>query len=95
MIIFLGVAVGLIAKSVATVSAYSLPVMFGLVFSPLIHTFVEEGHILRTIADFLPVNAMVNMHHEFSWEYILILLAWIAVTAVFAIIVIVRAKRDD
>ncbi len=95
MIIFLGVAVGLIAKSVATVSAYSLPVMFGLVFSPLIHTFVEEGHILRTIADFLPVNAMVNMHHEFSWEYILILVAWIAVTAVFAFIVIVRAKKDD
>lgn len=95
MIIFLGVAVGLIARSVATVSAYSLPVMFGLVFSPLIHTFVEEGHILRTIADFLPVNAMVNMHHEFSWEYILILVGWILVTAAFALIVIVRAKKDD
>lgn len=95
MIIFLGVAVGLVAKSVASVSAYSLPVMFGLVFSPLIHTFVEEGHILRTIADFLPVNAMVNMHHEFSWEYIIILAAWIVVTGVLAFVVIVRAKKDD
>lgn len=95
MIIFLGVAVGLVAKSVGTVSAYSLPIMFGLVFSPMINTFVEEGHILRTIADYLPVNAMVNMHNEFSWENIIILLAWIVVTGVIAIIVIIRAKKDD
>lgn len=95
VIVFLGVAVGLIAKSVGTVSAYSLPVMFGLVFSPMINTFVEEGHILRTIADYLPVNAMVNMHHEFSWDNILILVGWIVVTAVIAIFVIIRAKKDD
>lgn len=95
VIVFLGVAVGLIAKSVGTVSAYSLPVMFGLVFSPMINTLVEEGHILRTIADYLPVNAMVNMHHEFSWDNILILVGWIVVTAVIAIFVIIRAKKDD
>lgn len=95
IIVFLGVAVGLVAKSVGTVSAYSLPVMFGLVFSPMINTFVEEGHILRTIADYLPVNAMVNMHHEFSWDNILILVGWIVVTAVIAIFVIIRAKKDD
>lgn len=95
VIMFLGVAVGLIAKSVGTVSAYSLPVMFGLVFSPMINTLVEEGHILRTIADYLPVNAMVNMHHEFSWDNILILVGWIVVTAVIAIFVIIRAKKDD
>lgn len=95
VLVFLGVGIGLISNSVGAVSAYTLPVMFGLVFSPMIHTFVEEGHILRTISDFLPVNAMVNLHNAFDWQSILILVGWIVGTGIFALIVIVRAKKDD
>lgn len=95
IITFMGVAVGLAAKSVGTVSAYSLPVMFGLVFSPMINNFVEEGHVLRTIVDYLPVNAMVNLHNEITWQPILVLFGWIVAMAILALIVISRAKKDD
>lgn len=92
----LGIAIGLLSKSVASVSAYIMPVMFFIAFSPMLDLFWNpENELIQTVIKYLPVNALIHMHHDFDVTYLVGLGIWMIVGVVIAVVVVNRAKKDE
>ncbi|SFL61777.1 ABC-2 type transport system permease protein [Gracilibacillus orientalis] len=94
--LFLGIGIGLFTKSIASTSAYLMPVMFLFGFTPMIDFLVlGEDNIAITIADLFPVMQLIKMHDTNSWTSIGIVAIWAIGAALFTYICFKKSRTDD
>ena len=92
----LGIAVGLEVKSVATTSVYLLPIMLVFGFTPMVETIVsDESHIVRQVAEYLPVYQYVFIQEGTEAVPLLILCAWAALSLIYAAWAFKKRMRDE
>ncbi|SDK21550.1 ABC transporter permease [Sediminibacillus albus] len=94
--LFLGIGIGLFTKSVASTSAYLMPVMFLFGFTPMIEFFgLGEDSIAITIADLFPIMQLIKMHDTNSWVPIGVVAIWTIGAALFTYICFKKERTDD
>lgn len=92
----LGIAVGLEVKSVATTSVYLLPIMMVFGFTPMIEIMVaDEMHLVRQIADYLPLYQYVFIQEGDMTEPLLILLTWVILSFIYASWAFKKRMQDE
>lgn len=92
----LGIAVGLEVKSVATTSVYLLPIMMVFGFTPMIEIMVaDEMHLVRQIADYLPLYQYVFIQEGDMTEPLLILLTWVILSLIYASWAFKKRMQDE
>ncbi|KKK34800.1 hypothetical protein WN59_03830 [Salinicoccus sediminis] len=92
----LGIAVGLEVKSVATTSVYLLPIMLVFGFTPMIETIVgDESHIVRQVAEYLPVYQYVFIQEGTEAVPLLILCVWAALGLIYAAWAFKKRMNDE
>src|SRR5699024_9872183 len=85
--LFLGIGVGLFVKTVGMTSAYSMPIMFLFGFSPMIEFLgFDADSIIRKLAQYLPINQLVEMEQTGSWGAIGIVLIWTVIAGAYTFI---------
>ncbi|WP_017550058.1 ABC transporter permease [Salinicoccus carnicancri] len=92
----LGIAVGLEVKSVATTSVYLLPIMLVFGFTPMIETIVrDESHIVRQVAEYLPVYQYVFIQEGTEVLPLLILCGWAVLGLIYAAWAFKKRMNDE
>ncbi|RCW77037.1 ABC transporter permease [Saliterribacillus persicus] len=94
--LFLGIGIGLFAKSIASTSAYIMPVMFLFGFTPMIEFLaLGEDSIAIKVADAFPIMQLINMHDTNSWVPIGVVALWTIGAALFTYICFKKERTDD
>ncbi|RKL66521.1 hypothetical protein CR203_14590 [Salipaludibacillus neizhouensis] len=94
--LFLGIGIGLFTKSVASTSAYLMPVMFLFGFTPMIDFLgLGEDSIAITVAELFPLMQLIIMHETNSWVPIGIVAIWTIAAAAFTYICFKKERTDD
>lgn len=93
--LFLGIGIGLFAKSIASTSAYLMPVMFLFGFTPMIDFLgLGEDSTAILIGDVFPLMQLIKMHDTNSWIPICIVAIWTIGAALFTYICFKKARTD-
>lgn len=93
--LFLGIGIGLFAKSIASTSAYLMPVMFLFGFTPMIDFLgLGKDSTAIMIADVFPLMQLIEMHDTNSWIPIGIVAIWAIGAALFTYICFKKARTD-
>ncbi|MDL4839907.1 ABC transporter permease [Aquibacillus rhizosphaerae] len=94
--LFLGIGIGLFTKSIASTSAYLMPVMFLFGFTPMIDFLgLGEDSTAIMIADVFPLMQLIDMHDTNSWIPIGIVAIWALGAALFTYICFKKVRTDD
>ncbi|GAA0453595.1 hypothetical protein [Alkalibacillus silvisoli] len=94
--IFLGIGIGLFAKSIAATSFYIMPIIFIFGFSPMFDVFgLAEGHLVNVIFDALPVSLLMQASDEGTWMPLIFITIWVVVAYLFAFYSYQKNKSDD
>ncbi|WP_404451806.1 ABC transporter permease [Virgibacillus necropolis] len=93
--LFLGIGIGLFVKSVASTSAYLMPVMFLFGFTPMIQFLqLGENSLAIKIADTFPILQLITMHETGSWLPLGVVALWVIAAGVFAYFCFVKVTKD-
>ncbi|WP_245799177.1 ABC transporter permease [Virgibacillus siamensis] len=94
--LFLGIGIGLFAKTVAATSAYMMPVMFLFGFTPMLSNLgFDEDSIVMRIIDVFPLPQLINMHETGSWVPLGVILIWLICAALFMYVCFRKTRTDD
>lgn len=94
--LLLGIGVGLFAKSTASTSVYSMPIMFLFGFTPFVYMLgLDPDSIAIQIFDTFPIPQLIGMHDTSSWLPIAIVGAWVVAAALFTFVCFKRTQTDD
>ncbi|MBU9724274.1 MULTISPECIES: ABC transporter permease [Bacillaceae] len=94
--LFLGIGIGLFSKSIASTSAYMMPVMFLFGFTPMIEFLgLPEGSFGLKLADNFPLMQVMKVSDTGSWLPLGVVTIWVIGAALFTLICFKKTKTDD
>ncbi|CDQ41294.1 ABC transporter permease [Virgibacillus salexigens] len=94
--LLLGIGIGLFSKSLAATSAYLMPVIFLLGFTPMLNAFgFAEDSMAIKITDMFPVMQAIEIHDTNSWLPMGILAVWIIGAGLFTYVCFRKSMTDD
>ncbi|UFT99361.1 ABC transporter permease [Radiobacillus kanasensis] len=94
--LMLGIGIGLFAKSIASTSAYGMPVMFLFGFTPMFSLLgLSEDNIVMEILEYFPIMQAIEIHDTSSWLPVGIIGIWMIAAAVFMYVCFRRVVTDE
>ncbi|WP_174614253.1 ABC transporter permease [Virgibacillus ihumii] len=94
--LFLRIGIGLFAKTVASTSAYMMPVMFLFGFTPMFTMLgIDEDSIITKMIEVFPLPQLIKMHETESWLPLGIVLTWLLAAALFMYVCFRKTRTDD
>ncbi|WP_077356797.1 ABC transporter permease [Virgibacillus halodenitrificans] len=94
--LLLGIGIGLFSKSVASTSAYIMPVMFLFGFTPMLEALgIAKESAVSQVASVFPLMQAIHVHENNSWVSLGIIALWSTGAAVFAYICFKKTTTDD
>lgn len=93
----LGIAVGLIVKSVATTAVYTMPIMFIFGMSQYIEFIITDpNHLSRKIFNYLPIYQLYFIAKgENILQSFIILLVWLVLVLIVVFYAFKKQSKDD
>lgn len=94
--LLLGIGIGLFSKSVASTSAYIMPVMFLFGFTPMLEALgIAKESAVSQVASVFPLMQAIHVHENNSWISLGIIALWSMGAAIFAYICFKKTNTDD
>lgn len=94
--LLLGIGIGLFSKSIASTSAYVMPVMFLFGFTPMIGLLgLAEDSMVIKIANTFPIMQAIEIHDTSSWLPLCVIAIWVIGAALFANLCFKKTTTDD
>ncbi|APC47753.1 hypothetical protein BME96_06025 [Virgibacillus halodenitrificans] len=94
--LLLGIGIGLFSKSVASTSAYIMPVMFLFGFTPMLEALgIAKESAVSQVASVFPLMQAIHVHENNSWISLGIIALWSMGSAIFAYICFKKTTTDD
>lgn len=93
--LFLGIAVGLLVKTVGMTTVYLMPIMFIFGFTSMFEAlgFAPDSMIIKVVT-YMPIPQLVEMGETGSWSGIGIVLIWTIIAGFIAFASFQKVKKD-
>ncbi|UOQ84797.1 ABC transporter permease [Gracilibacillus salinarum] len=94
--LMLGIGIGLFAKSMASTSAYGMPVMFLFGFTPMFSIIgFGEDNLVMKIFEFFPIMQAIEIHDTSSWLPLGVISLWVVAAAIFMYVCFRKTVTDE
>lgn len=95
--LFLGIGVGLFAKTLASTYVYTTPIMLVFGFTPMFLAidFFINNKVASTIIEYFPMIQLLEIDETSSWAPIGIIGIWLVASIIFAFVLFKKAVKDD
>ncbi|MEK4566869.1 ABC transporter permease subunit [Alkalihalobacillus sp. FSL R5-0424] len=95
--LFLGIGVGLFAKTLASTYVYTTPIMLVFGFTPILLgiDFFINNKVASTIIEYFPMIQLLEIDETSSWAPIGIIGIWLVASIIFAFVLFKKAVKDD
>ncbi|UOQ48696.1 ABC transporter permease [Gracilibacillus caseinilyticus] len=94
--LMLGIGIGLFAKSMASTSAYGMPVMFLFGFTPMFSIIgLSEDNIIMKILELFPIMQAIEIHNTSSWLPLGVSSIWVVAAAIFMYVCFRKTVTDE